>query len=100
MIARSAAFTARGARSRIGAIGEVAEIGGARVALADVARAFELAYCVTIHRAQCETIDEPYVVHDLARILTMAPKAARALLYVAVSRARSAALVAFDDPAL
>jgi hypothetical protein len=95
VIARSAAFTARGARSRIGAIGEVAEIGGARVALADVARAFELAYCVTIHRAQCETIDEPYVVHDLERILAMPARAARAMLYVAVSRARSAALVSF-----
>ena len=95
MIARSAAFTARGARSRIGAIGEVAEIGGARVALADVSRAFELAYCVTIHRAQCETIDEPYVVHDLERILAMPARAARAMLYVAVSRARCAALVSF-----
>jgi hypothetical protein len=39
-------------------------------------------------------------VHDLGRILTMAPKAARALLYVAVSRARSAALVAFAGPAI
>lgn len=95
VIARSAAFTARGARSTIGAIGEVAEICGARVALGDVARAFELAYCVTIHRAQCETIDEPYVVHDLERILAMPARAARALLYVAVSRARCAALVSF-----
>jgi hypothetical protein len=100
VIARSAAFTARGARTTIGAIGEVAEIGGARVALDDVARAFELAYCVTIHRAQCETIDEPYVVHDLERILAMPARAARALLYVAVSRARSAALVSFAGAGL
>lgn len=108
VIARSAAYGARGARSTIGAIYEAgeageaeraaeAEISGARVATRDVPRAFELAFCVTIHRAQCETIDEPYVVHDLGRILSMAPKAARALLYVAVSRARSAALVAFGQ---
>jgi len=50
---------------------------------------------VTIHRSQCETIDEPYVVHDLDRILALPARAARALLYVAVSRATSAALVAF-----
>jgi hypothetical protein len=103
VIARSAAYAARGKRLVVGALEPLesarpgtATIGAARVPLADVPLAFELAFCVTIHRAQCETIDEPYVVHDLDRILALAPRAARALLYVAVSRARSAALVSFS----
>jgi ATP-dependent exoDNAse (exonuclease V) alpha subunit len=110
VIARSAAYAARGKRLVVGALAPLgplalesarqhmpgtATIGAARVPLADVPLAFELAFCVTIHRAQCETIDEPYVVHDLERILAMPARAARAMLYVAVSRARSAALVSF-----
>jgi hypothetical protein len=70
-------------------------IGAARVPLADVPLAFELAFCVTIHRAQCETIDEPYVVLDSRKIVTLDPAYARALLYVAASRATSASLVRF-----
>jgi hypothetical protein len=65
------------------------------VARTEFSAAFDLAYCVTIHRAQCETIDEPYVVLDSRKIVTLDPAYARALLYVAASRATSASLVRF-----
>ena len=96
VLARGATYGRRGARWTVAAIdADAATVGTSRVPLDDVGRAFELAFCVTIHRSQCETIDEPYVVHDLDRILALPARAARALLYVAVSRATSAALVAF-----
>ncbi len=63
-----------------------------RVALLDVVLGFDLAFCTTIHKSQCSTIDEPYAVHDVAYMLQrLDAKAARALLYVACSRARRAA---------
>lgn len=46
---------------------------------AELRRYFRVGYCITTHRAQCETIREPYAIVELARM----PKD---LLYVAFSR--------------
>ena len=66
-----------------------------RVPMADFSAAFDLAYCVTIHRAQCDTIDEPYAVLDTNRIVALNPTYARALIYVAASRATKKSFVSF-----
>ncbi len=66
-----------------------------RVPRAEFSAAFDLAYCVTIHRSQCETIGEPYAVLDSRRIVSLSPAYARALLYVAASRATHAHFVRF-----
>jgi hypothetical protein len=39
----------------------------------DVARAFELAYCLTVHRSQCETIRAPFALHDVDAIVRAPP---------------------------
>ena len=67
-----------------------------RVPMADFSAAFDLAYCVTIHRAQCDTIDEPYAVLDTNRIVALKPAYARALIYVAASRATKKSFVTFQ----
>ena len=98
MLARSGAFgIKRGSRVRLESIDAetgVATIGGVAVSFRDVPLAFELAFCVTIHRSQCETIDEPFAVHDTPYLLQRArPSTSKALLYVAVSRATRSFLV-------
>jgi hypothetical protein len=98
LVARSAEFFDRGSRVALRSVDEthaelVGERKNARVPLLDVALGFELAFCTTIHKAQCTTIDEPYAVHDVPYILRLDAATARALLYVACSRARGAQLV-------
>ena len=96
LVALSSAFVPRGTIARLKRIDESTVVveHGARelrsVPRAEFSAAFDLAYCVTIHRAQCETIDEPYVVLDARRIVALEPAYARALLYVAASRATRA----------
>jgi hypothetical protein len=96
LLARSGALgLVRGGRVRLESLdGGVATVsGGVAVDFADVPLAFELAYCVTIHRSQCETIDEPFAIHDTAFMLRTRPSTAKALLYVAASRATRSFLV-------
>jgi hypothetical protein len=95
LLAKSGALgMARGSRVRLESLeGGVATVGGVAVDFADVPHAFELAYCVTIHRSQCETIDEPFAVHDTKHMLRARPSTAKALLYVAASRATKSFLV-------
>jgi hypothetical protein len=112
LVARSATFFGRGSRVVLRSVAEthaVLEDEAApepranegkkdqrtkSVALLDVVLGFDLAFCTTIHKSQCSTIDEPYAVHDVAYMLErLDAKAARALLYVACSRARGAQLV-------
>jgi hypothetical protein len=99
MLARSGAFGhARGSRVTLESLDAelgTATIGGATVGVLDVADAFELAFCVTIHRSQCETIDEPFAVHDARCLIRARAHVGKALLYVAVSRATRACLVRF-----
>ena len=99
LVARSTTFFDRGSRVVLRSVCEthaelVGERSSARVALLDVVLGFDLAFCTTIHKSQCTTIDEPYAVHDVPYILSRLDAAtARALLYVACSRARGAQLV-------
>jgi ATP-dependent exoDNAse (exonuclease V) alpha subunit len=99
LVARSATFFDRGARVVLRSVCEThAVLDGERasvsVGLLDVALGFELAFCTTIHKSQCATIDEIYAVHDVAYVLArVSPSTARALLYVACSRARGAQLI-------
>jgi hypothetical protein len=79
-----------------GSAGPRAVDGTVRVPMADFSAAFEIAYCVTIHRAQCDTIDEPYAVLDTNRIVALKPAYARALIYVAASRATRRSFVSFQ----
>jgi hypothetical protein len=102
LIAVSSVFVKRGTRCTLksiepGFVCVAIDAGGRvhRVPRADFAAAFDLAYCVTIHRSQCDTIDEPFVVLDTRRILALGPAYARALLYVAASRATRASFVSF-----
>lgn len=101
LVALSSAFVPRGTIARLKRIDESTVVveHGARelksVPRTEFSAAFDLAYCVTIHRAQCETIDEPYVVLDSRRIVALEPAYARALLYVAASRATRASFVRF-----
>jgi hypothetical protein len=101
LVALSSAFVPRGTIVRLkeieakAVVVEDAARNKKRVARAEFSAAFDLAYCVTIHRAQCETIDEPYVVLDSRKIVTLDPAYARALLYVAASRATRASFVRF-----
>ena len=102
LIAASSFFVPRGTIAKLRSIEEAhvtveTNTSGERalVPRAEFSAAFELAYCVTIHRSQCETIDEPYVVLDSRRIVALNPAYARPLLYVAASRATRARFVRF-----
>lgn len=100
LIAGSSLFVPRGTLATLRSIDErfvtVEAAGtGVRVPRAEFSAAFDLAYCVTIHRSQCETIAEPYAVLDSRKIVALSPAYARALLYVAASRATHAHFVRF-----
>ena len=52
----------------------------------DMTKLFNVAYCITTHKAQGTTIDKPYTIHEFSKM-------DKRLKYVSLSRARDIALI-------